>query len=412
MIDKFYFIKGGAERYYFELKDVLESHGHEVIPFSMKHPRNEPTPYESYFVDQIDFNPTGIIQKIITGIRSFGRIVYSRQAQKRIRKLIRETRPDIAHLHMIDHQISPSILPVLKAEGIPVIQTIHTYKHVCPSYRLYLMDKNEICERCLGGNYFHVMTQKCHKNSFIASSILFFEMTLHKWMRLFEKYLDLYHVPSHFMGAKLIEGGIPKEKVKHLFYTIRVDKYPVRYDSDDYFLYYGRLSEEKGLDTLLKAMKNIPEGHLKIVGEGPYRKTLEQSAKEMGLENVEFTGPIYGDALKSTVSGAQFVVVPSEWYENSPLVIYESLSMGKPVIGARSGGIPELIENGVDGMVFEAGNVDELRHCIKTLLGDKKSLPDMGKAARKKAETEFDFVPHYEKMMALYEGLIRKGTNG
>ena len=165
MIDKYYFIKGGAERCFFELKQLLESRGHKVVPFSMKHPKNFPSKYTPYFVENIDFNPSSFIQKVYTGIQSIERIIYSKQAQDRIRKLIRKTKPDIAHLHMIDHQISPSILSVLKNEGIPVVQTVHTYKPICPNYRLYNERRGEICEKCINGSYYHAILTRCHKNS-------------------------------------------------------------------------------------------------------------------------------------------------------------------------------------------------------------------------------------------------------
>lgn len=406
MVDKYYFVKGGAERYFFELKEILESKGHSVIPFSMEHPRNVHSPYSRYFVDYIDFNPSSWKERFKTGIRSVGRILYSLQARNRLNRLIQESKPDIAHLHMIDHQISPSILPVLKGAGIPVVQTVHTYKHVCPSYRLYHMDKGSICEKCMGGDYYHAMFERCHKGSFFASLILVLEMYLHKWLQLYSRYVDLFLVPSRFMGDKLVEGGIDPGRVRRLFYTIKLEDYPYRFDSDGYFLYYGRLSGEKGVLTLLEAMKGVSRSFLKIVGEGPQRQVLQEFAQQEGIEGVEFLGPMEGDALKSVVSGAEFVVVPSEWYENSPLVVYESFAMGKPVIGSRIGGIPELIEHGVDGYLFEAGNSDELRYWISYLLRHKELLRKLGRAARKKAEKIFDPHFHYEEIMKVYSPLL------
>jgi len=404
MIDKYYFIKGGAERYFFELKKILESKGHEVIPFSMKHPQNYETSWDKYFVDYIDFNPDTKFGKAVTGIRSLSRITYSLKAKKKMEKLIDEVKPDVVHLHMIDHQISPSILPVLKSRGIPVIQTVHTYKPVCPSYRLYNMEKNRICEKCLDGKYYHAVIERCHKGSAIASFMVAFEMYVHKQFGLYTKNIDVYHVPSLFMGEKLIQGGIEKNKIHHLFYTIDLDSYPVQYDSGDYFVYYGRLSAEKGVPTLLKAFAGIKKHRLKIIGTGPEKENLQKLAVDLDINRyVEFTGPVYGDDLKKLVSGAQFVVVPSEWYDNSPLVIYESLAMGKPVIGARMGGIPELIRNGEDGYIFEPGNVDELRELLDRIVGDKTHLYRMGKAARAKAEKMFDPDVHYRKMMSLYK---------
>jgi len=411
MADKFYFIKGGAERYFFELAGLLTARGHEVIPFSMAHERNFPSPYSDCFVDYIDFNPVKTADKIRYGFQSFGRVIYSRQAQKRLSRLIERVRPDVAHLHMIDHQLSPSILPVLKQAGIPVIQTVHTYKHVCPSYRLYHMQKGTICEKCLHGNFYHPLVEKCHKSSFSASLLLVVEEAVHRLLKLYEKGVDIFHVPSRFMGAKLAEGGIDPVKIRHLFYTINLDDYPVRYDSDPYFVYFGRLSAEKGIMTLLKAVKGLKNIKLKIIGDGPLQQQLEDYAGRNQLEGVEFTGRMDGESLKKAVSGARFVVVPSEWYENSPLAIYESMAMGKPVIGSRMGGIPELIEHGRSGYLFKAGDSVELRHWICNAMddaSDRKKLPEMGRYARKKAETMFHHEVHYQKLMRMYDALMEK----
>lgn len=406
MIDKYFFIKGGAERYYFELKDILESHGHQVIPFSMTHPRNFKTPFAGYFVRNIDYNPVTFFQKILVAFRSAGRIVYSFHAKRRLKALIRVTKPDIAHLHMIDHQISPSILHVLKRYQIPVVQTVHTYKHVCPTYRLYHMDKNVICERCLNGAYYHALSEKCHKGSNFATFLMVCEMTVHRLLGFYDRYVSRFLVPSHFMGKKMIQGGISPHQITHLFYTIDVDKYPHSYRSGDYFLYFGRLSAEKGLFTLLKAIQGTG-AKLKIAGEGPERKALEAYAGTLKSEKVEFMGTVEGEALWQLILNAQFVAVPSEWYENSPLVIYESLIMGKPVIGARIGGIPELIEHDIDGYLYQAENAGELRQCIHKLLNKKKKLKTMGKAGREKALQMFHPDAHYEALMRIYRHEIK-----
>jgi glycosyltransferase involved in cell wall biosynthesis len=408
MVDKYYFVKGGVERYFFELKTILERNGHTVIPFSMKHPANFETPYSEYFVENIGFNPSSISQKLSIGMRSLGRIFYSIQAAERLKRLIRDTRPDIAHLHMIDHQLSPSILPVLKAANIPVVQTLHAYKLVCPAYRLYHMGKQRVCEKCLHGSYYRALFERCHKNSYFATLLVVLEMSFHKMLRFYKRNIDLFLVPSRFMGDKIIEAGIDPAKIRHLFYTIQVDEYHPNYESEDYFLFYGRLSEEKGLLTLLRAVESGNGLPLQIVGDGSQRPKLEAYIRDNGIDNVRFLGPLEGDALKMVVSKSKFVVVPSEWYENSPLVIYESFAMGKPVIGARIGGIPELIEPGVDGFLYEAGNSDELRQWIVHLVQHQRALPKMGRAARRKAERLFSPQVHYAQLMRVYQQLLNR----
>jgi glycosyltransferase involved in cell wall biosynthesis len=408
MSDKFYFIRGGAERYFFDLKAVLEANGHTVIPFSMKHPDNFPTPYDRYFVDRIEFSTESPLRKARVGLQSLGRIFWSTQAADRMARLIRDTRPDIAHLHMIDHQISPSILPVLARAGIPVVQTVHTYKLVCPTYRLYHMGRNRVCEKCLGGFYCRAIAERCHKDSFWATLLLALETTFHKAGRFYERGIDRFLVPSRFMGDKLAEGGIARDRIRHLPYTINLSEYRPTFRAGRYALYMGRLSAEKGLRTLLRAVEAGFEWPLVIAGEGPQRAELEAFAAERGLKQVRFAGRLDGEKLRKTIDGAGFVVVPSEWYENSPLVIYESLAMGKPVIGAAMGGIPELITDGVDGALYPAGDAEALGKRLSEFVRRANGLSAMGRAGRRKAERLFSPENHYRELSRLYGELIAR----
>ncbi|MFQ5752238.1 MAG: glycosyltransferase, partial [bacterium] len=186
MIDKYYFIKGGAERYYFELAKLLEAQGHQVIPFSMQHNENLGTSYSDYFVDFIDYNNGSKKINFAQSLKIAGRMLYSIHSKRKLEALIEHVKPDLAHLHMIDHQISPSILHTLKNHEIPVIQTVHQYKLVCPNYRLYNTRTNSICEKCLGGHYLYPITERCHKNSFAAGLLLALETYLHRFLSIYE----------------------------------------------------------------------------------------------------------------------------------------------------------------------------------------------------------------------------------
>jgi len=407
MIDKYYFVKGGAERYLFELTDILEKKGHDVIPFSMKHERNFKTEYEKYFVDNIEFNINSTKAKIFNAGKIVGRVIYSFHAQKKLTELLQQVKPDIAHLHMIDHQISPSILVTLKKHHVPVLQTVHQYKIVCPNYRFYVEHKNQICEKCLDGHFYHALMERCQKNSIFASGLVAFESYVHQLLNVYEN-VQIFHVPSQFMGNKLRQGGVPGEKIKHLYYAINIDDYPYHPQSEDYFIYFGRLSGEKGLHTLLKAMQKLADNSIKlwIVGEGPLKNELEKFTAETGLTNVKFLGLKSGDALKQIVANAKFVVVPSEWYDNSPLVIYESFSLGKPVIGANLGGIPELVDDDLNGRLFGAGDTAELADQIRGLYHDTKRIQRYSENARHKAEQFFSWEYNYSKVLSLYKKLL------
>lgn len=409
MVDKYYFVKGGVERYMFEFADALRRDGHEVIFFSMKDERNEETPYEKFFVDHIDFEFKSPLEKLSKSLKVAGRVIYSRHAQKKLKALIEETKPDIAHLHMIDHQISPSILPVLKHYQIPVIQTAHQYKLVCPNYLLYIPQKEQVCEACMDRHYFHAFFNKCHKNSYGASALVALESTIHKWLGIY-KHVQLFHVPSRFMGEKLKQGGVPAEKIRHQVLSINLADYPFYSDFDDYCVYLGRVSYEKGISTLLKAVHTLSGSgiNLKIVGDGPIRGDLEKESAQLNLNNVAFLGQKSGTELKEIIGKARFVIIPSEWYENCPLVVLESFALGKPVVGARIGGISELIDDGINGRLFRSGSVDELARCIGDLYHDEDWIRKLGAEARKKAETHFSWDANYQKTIRMYKELLQQ----
>lgn len=404
MVNKYYFIKGGSERYLFDLKALLEQHGHEVIPFAMKDERNVPSQYQDYFVDHVDYDAPFSLKKL----KEAGRLIYSWHAREKIEALIEATRPEIAHVHMIDHQISPAILHSLGRYRIPVVQTVHQYKLICPNYRFYIEHKNQICERCLPGKFYHPILTRCHKNSLAASLLIAMEAYCHHWLGSYRKHVQLFHTPSAFMKHMLVRGGIDAQKVEHHCLVTWLDQFPFSPYYEDYFVYLGRLSPEKGVMTLLRAMTRIKRSKLLIVGDGPQRQELEQFVSDHRIANVEFVGYKSKAEVKELLSHAAFTVVPSEWYENSPLVIYEAFAMGKPVIGATIGGITEFIEPNRDGMHFSPGDEDSLADCIQSLLDHPQNVIEMGKRARAKAELLFAPEEHYSWIHRIYERLLRR----
>lgn len=408
MINKFYFVKGGAERYFFEISEILRQHGHEVIPFAMQHPDNEETEFDKYFVDYVEYQGSSVFSKLMNSLSVLSRMIYSKQAQKKLEALIENEKPDIAHLHMIEHQISPSILVTLKKYHIPVMQTVHQYKLVCPNYRLYNMRTNQVCEKCLKSHCFHPIVERCHMDSALAGAMIGLESQIHRWLKIYAKHIDLFHVPSHFMGSKLQEGGIPKEKIQHLFYTLDFEQFKPHFEGKKYFLYYGRLAREKGILTLFKAIKQLESTDFDfyIVGDGPEKESLEQYIQENQLHHIHLLGYKGGDALKEIVDHCYGVVVPSEWYDNSPLVIYESMAKGKPVIVSEMGGMPELIQSGVNGFTFPCGDVHTLVQHLKTMIQNPDQTLAMGKKGRDLAEAWFHPDVHYKEMMKLYHNLI------
>lgn len=407
MVNKYFFVKGGSERYLFDLKELLEQNGHEIIPFAMKDENNHHTPYNDYFVDHVDYDTSFGLKKI----KEAGRLIYSFHARKQIEALIEATKPDVAHLHMIDHQISPSILHSLRKYRIPVLQTVHQYKLVCPNYRFYIEHENKVCEKCLGGKFYQPILTRCHKNSLAASTLIAAEACFHKLVKTYKNNIALFHTPSAFMKQMLVKGGIAENKVEHHFLVTWLDQFPFSPVYEDYFVYLGRLSPEKGVLTLLKAMTRVKRSRLILIGDGPQRAELEQFAKANQIDNVEFVGYKNKPEVKELMSHASFSVIPSEWYENSPLVIYEAFSMGKPVIGATIGGITEFIQPNKDGLHFTPGSDTQLAERINALLDDRDKIVAMGQNARDKAEKNFSPEEHCRWITKVYEQLINGYKN-
>jgi len=403
LVNKFYYLRGGAERSVFETKKLLEEKGHRVIPFSMFDERNQPSPYGKYFVDQVEFNARHSVRQKLNIVP---RVIYYREARRRLEQLLRRERVDVAHLHNIAHQISPSILDSLRKAQVPAVQTLHDYKLICPTYTL--MAGGKVCQRCLGGRYYHAVLQKCNKGSLTASLLNTVEMYTHRALGLYRRGIDLYLAPSRFLKNKLKEDGTLRTPVIYLPNAIDAGQYRPRYDDDGYGLYFGRLSPEKGVHTLIRAMKGLPSIELRIIGEGLQGEELRRMVEEQNVTNVRFLGSLYGDELKKVLSGARYVVVPSECYENCPFSVLESFAMGKPVLGSAIGGIPELIDPGADGWLFRPGDSGDLREKIRQLDRDGRVRAAMGRRARQKVEQRFGLESHYRDLMGAYRRVIER----
>lgn len=394
LINKFFFLNGGSERVFFQERSYLLEKGINVIDFSMDDYRNFPSDYSKYFVSSVDYHSSSGLWKKFEQATKF---IFSFEAINSINRLINHENIDIAHLHNIYHQLTPSIIPILKKKGAQVVLTVHDGKLICPVYTM--LNQGEICTACRGEYFWRVFVKNC-ANSQRKSALLMVEALLHKWKRSYD-FVDLFIVPSNFM-ADIISQRIPPKKIYVLRNGIDVPEYSSTYQDDGYALYIGRLSKEKGIKTLLKAHKTIKQKFpLKIVGKGPMVEDLQRS-----FTNVEFLGYKKGDELKRIISKSAFVVLPSELYENCSMAVLEAMSMGKPVIGSRIGGIPEQIEDKKNGLLFEMGNVDELADKMMILAMDVELRQQMGKFARIKAEKEFSIECHCNKLMKIYNELL------
>jgi glycosyltransferase involved in cell wall biosynthesis len=404
-INNCHYRRGGADVVYLNTGELLEQHGHEVIYFSQKNEKNLPCKDEKYFVESIDFFQKSFFQKLL----SFPRFLYSKEAAKKLEKLIDDKKPDIAHIHTYKGTLTPSILVTLKKHYIPVVFTLHDYGLICP-HNLFFDGKNRVCTKCLDTNCsLHCITNKCNHNNYLFSAVSCFEYIFNKTFFPFQKYFSKFLSVSKFNYNSHSKNGNIKNKLVHLYnFFPDLNKIEPQYKKGNYFLYYGRLSEEKGIMTLLNAWTKLDlKSILKIAGDGPQKEEILSFINDNQLTNVDYLGFKNKIELSEIIINASFIIVSSECYENNPLTIIESYSYGKPVIGAAIGGIPEIIDDGNTGYLFKMGDVDELAETIKqanTL--SEREYSDLSINARTFAEKQFSQEEHYEKLIQIYENAI------
>ncbi|MBU0481321.1 MAG: glycosyltransferase family 4 protein [Proteobacteria bacterium] len=391
--NKFFYQNGGSERVFFQEREFLTGNGVEVIDFSMRDPRNLESPYSEYFVDNVNYESAGGL----TGkLKTAGAFVHSAEAVAKLTALLEQERPDIAHLHNIYHQLTPSIIPVLKKHRVKVVLTLHDYKLICPSYLALCGD--EICTACNGRFFWNPFTRNC-QGSRSRGLLLAGEALFHKFRKSYEG-VDLFLAPSRFL-ADLVGRRVEKDQIRVLRNGIDINAFQPNYADRGYALYFGRLSKEKGVETLLAAgMTGATKFPLKIVGTGPLLESLK-----VRFPKTEFLGYKTGEELVELIKNAAFVVVPSEWYENCSMVVLEAMALGKPVIGCDIGGIPEQIDDGKTGLLFPMGNSRILARKMHALAIDKNLRISMGSNARKKLEASYSLAAHCNKLMDIYSDL-------
>ncbi len=400
-INKFFWPKGGSEAVFLGERALLEGHGHNVIPFSMKGERNLESPYSRFFIENVDYSGGGGIK---AKLDAAGKIIFSLEARRKMASLLSEERPDVAHFHIFQHQISPSVFGPLRAKGVPLVLTLHDLKPLCPNYQMYVGGR--ICEECKGRRFYRCVANRCTKGSLAMSAVNMVEMYLHYALGYYQQ-VDKYIAVSRFYRDKMLEYGFGADQVVHLPNFIDSDAFEVSQRDDGYALYFGRLSQEKGLDTLVEAAALVDDIPLVLVGTGPLEEQLKKEVAAKGLSHVRFAGFQTGQALRELVAGASFTVLPSRWYENCPMSVLESFAQGKPVIGADIGGIPELISEERDGLTFESGNAEALAQAMTRMWSySPEQRREMGLAGRKKVEEEHSPEQHYERLFSVYKSVL------
>jgi len=398
--NKYNYAFSGTEVYLFEAMELLRSKGHEVALFSMADPRGSPTLYDRHFVPSIEFKgQDGWFRKV--GLA--GRAIYSLEARRRIRGMIADFRPDVAHVRNIYHHLSPSILWELKAQKVPVVYHLNDFKVLCASYNLVL--RGEACEACKGGEFWHALKEKCYPGWGVRLTLVA-EAYIHKWLGTYRKCVDCFLAPSQFVRDKFVEHGWDPAAFEVLSHFQPVKAVAERRAEDAPLLYFGRLSAEKGVDDLLRAMQHLPNLRLIVAGDGPERGRLEEIAAELRLANVEFAGHIQGAELERAIARSRFTVLPSHAYETLGKTILESYAEARAVVATDLGSRRELVQAGKTGLLYRTGDVEQLASAIRFLSSQPELADKMGRAGWELVQERYTPEAHYEALIGLYERVV------
>ncbi len=406
-VNKFLYRRGGAEAYMLDVAELQRQDGHEPTFFAMDHPENLPSSNEAWFSPLMELDPPS--RDPVRRLRDAGRILYSKPARSGIEAVLDKTRPDVVHLHNIYHQLSPSILRPIADRSIPAVMTLHDYKLACPTYR-FLAD-GEICEACLGGRFQNAVKRRCNQGSLLGSGLLAVETALHRATGAYDP-VDVFICPSQFMADKMRAAGVFPDRLAHLNHFVDVVRTQPAEAPGEGVLYAGRLSGEKGVDTLIDAVGAADGWNVRVAGDGPDRSALEDQAALVAPGRVSFLGRLDAPTLQREIRSAAAVALPARWYENQPMIVLESFASGRPVVASDLGGLPELIEPGVNGDLVPANDAVALAEALDALVGNPAHAHAMGVAARSDAERRFSAEVHLRGLEAMYERAMQRKHGG
>lgn len=378
-----------------DLVKLLQTQGHEVSVFAMRHPENLLWPDSDLFVSHVNFeHPRTLREKL----RAAGRMFWSFESARKFGKLLDRMKPDLVHAHNIYHQLSPSILREAKKRGIPVFMTLHDFKLIAPNYLLYA--DGQVSERTKPKKFWKIIPQREIKHSFAASTLCALEAYLHQVMKVYEKYVDVFITPSQFMAEKIREYGINAKRIEVIANFMPQRELPASADRG-YALYFGRLAKEKGVDVLLEAWRELSDIPLKIAGTGPEELRLRQLASSITGSQIDFVGHLNNHALDELIAGARLVLFPSRWYENQPMSLIEAFRFKKPVIASRLGAIPELVHDEKGGHLVPPNTSVAITDAVREIWNSSE-LQRMGEYNYQRSLL-FSSNQYYEKYLKLIE---------
>ncbi|MEJ3745113.1 glycosyltransferase [Actinomycetes bacterium KLBMP 9797] len=401
-VNKFLYRRGGAEGYLLDLAALQRARGDEVAYFGMHHPENDvPQRYGAYFPPYVELEPAprGPVRRAA----AVGRMVYSPASRRGLAAVIADFRPDVVHMHNIYHQLSPSVIRAVRAAGVPCVLTLHDYKLACPSYQL--LAGQAVCDACVTGGPWQAARRRCKDGSLGASAVLSLESWLHRVTRAYGG-VDAFVSPSRFLASVMRRAGVFPDRMRVVNHFVDVATVPPAERPGAGVVFAGRLAREKGVDTLIEAAA-AGGFRLDIAGDGPERAALEALAAARAPERVRFHGRLAKADLHALLRGAAVAAVPSRWHENQPMAVLEAFACGLPVVTTDLGGLPELVEPGVDGAIVPADEPLALAGALTELLADPARAFALGQAGRVKVERVFAPEAHYQRLQEVYSGAAR-----
>ncbi len=381
-----YRIPGGEDAVVRRERTLLEEHGHTVIALERSNAETAGWPAWKQ-------------------ARWLSQSFFSIESYRRVRDLCRRERPDVAHVHNVFFLLSPSVYYALDHEGVPIVQTCHNFRFLCANALFYV--GGQVCERCKGGNYTHAVLHRCYRDSRVQSLMMAATLAWHRYAGRWWDRIDAFIALSEFSRQKLIEGGLPKDRLFLKPNFLHAKRIPL-FGGEDYAVVMGRLQEEKDVQTAIEAFQHLTDLRLLVLGDGPLLEPLKALTQRLGLHHVEFRGFVSGEERFDILRRAKLLILPSRCYENFSVSVLEAYAMGKPVVASRIGAIAELVEDGVTGLLFEPGQPADLAQKIRQLVHDPERILQMGWAVHARFEGRFTADTNYRLLMTIYAAARRR----
>ena len=398
MVNKFLYPRGGSESYMLSLGEHLQRMGHDVEYFGMYDDKNTQGNSLGLYTTNMDFHSKGIHRFLYPF-----KIIYSFEARKKIMQVIDDFKPDIVHMNNINFQLTPSIIYGIKKKGVPIVQTVHDYQMICPNHLLYNFDQNCPCEKCISGSYINCIKNKCIHGSTVKSVLGVLEAKLYSWLRTYKK-VDLFVCPSNFLEKKLLAAKpYYKGKTITIHNFINKEKFEASGGNNgDYIVFVGRLSKEKGIEYIAETARLLPEYTFKIAGNGPDEDILKN------IPNIELAGFLTGESLTDLMKNAKLLLLPSVCYENCPLSILEAHSMGVPVVTMNSGGMAELVKDGVTGTLVNDPTPEAIALKIKETVENEDYYNSLRENCKNEKDNILSVQAYSDILIREYERLIAR----